>query len=296
MRGPGRVGPDQDGVEHQGGVVAFFVAERVRRGHGADGALEEFEVVVGVVGGGVARSQHGGQGFFGVVAPHGDGVEPEAVFVGGRGVLLFRVHVEQGRVEVPDHRADRRPRRPDARSGGGQGHGDRPQLGRSRGVQGPPGRRHRGHRAEELLLFFERREVGQAVRPVRDGDAEMSEHDAGIVGVPVDPALGHGLRHGLGQPGCDRPVRPAVQRRHGSPSSCRRVSLWRDGPIDYGALSRSPPVLVRMCVVATNILPGGRAFYADACTARSGAARIIEARLNSVNRVLSIAPKIGAEP
>ncbi len=77
MRGPGRVGPDQDGVDHERRVVAFFVAERVLGGHGPHGLLEEFEVVVGVVGGGVARAQHRGQGFLGVVAPHGDGVEPK---------------------------------------------------------------------------------------------------------------------------------------------------------------------------------------------------------------------------
>ena len=116
------------GWTHERGVVAFFVAEAYSGGHGPDGLLEQFEVVVGVVGGGVARAQHGGQGLVGVVAPHGHGVEPEAVLIRRRGVLLLRVHVEQGRVEVPDHRAHRRLRRPDTRAGGGQRHRDRPQL------------------------------------------------------------------------------------------------------------------------------------------------------------------------
>ena len=128
MRGPGRVGPDQDGVEHQGGVVTLFVAEGVFSGQASHGALEEFEVVVGVVGCGVARSQHGGEGLVGVVAPHRQGTEPEAVLIRGRGVLLFCMHVEQGRVEVPDHRADRWLRRPDTRPGRRHRDRDSPQL------------------------------------------------------------------------------------------------------------------------------------------------------------------------
>ena len=45
---PRRVGPDQDRVEHQGGVVALFVSEGVLSGYGSHDLLEEFEVVIGV--------------------------------------------------------------------------------------------------------------------------------------------------------------------------------------------------------------------------------------------------------
>ena len=76
-------------MDHQGGIVAFFVAELVLGRHRADHLLEQFEVVVGVPGGGVARAQHGGQRLFGVVAPRRQRVEPEAVLVGRRGVLLL---------------------------------------------------------------------------------------------------------------------------------------------------------------------------------------------------------------
>ena len=47
----------------------------------------------------------------------------------------------------------------------------------------------------------ERFEVAQAVAPVRDGDGEVSEHDARVVGVPRDAAVGHRHRHGSRQPG-----------------------------------------------------------------------------------------------
>jgi hypothetical protein len=93
-------------VDDQCGVVALFVAERVLGGHAPDALLEEFEefeefeVVVGVVGCGVARSQHGGQRLVGVVTPHRQGVEPEAVLVGGRGVLLLRCAGETRTVAV----------------------------------------------------------------------------------------------------------------------------------------------------------------------------------------------------
>ena len=40
MGGPGRVGPDQDRVQHQYGIVTFFVAERVLARHGPHRLLE----------------------------------------------------------------------------------------------------------------------------------------------------------------------------------------------------------------------------------------------------------------
>ena len=79
--GPGRVGPDQDGMDDQCGVVALFVAECVLGRDGPDHLLEQLEVVVGVIWGGVARAQHGAQWLFGVVTPRSQGVEPEAVLV-----------------------------------------------------------------------------------------------------------------------------------------------------------------------------------------------------------------------
>jgi hypothetical protein len=49
-------------------------------------------------------------------------------------------------------------------------------------------------------LFCEGAHVGQAVRAVGYGDGQMGQDDTGIVGVPGDPAVLHGHRHGRGQP------------------------------------------------------------------------------------------------
>ena len=144
-----------------------------------------------------------------------NGLNPKPRLYVGGGVLFLRVHVEQGGVEVPDHRAGRWLRRPHARPGGGQSDRDRPQLEDGGGVHGPPGRGDRRHRAEEILLFFEGGHVGQAVRPVGDGDGQMGEHDTGIVGVPGDPAVVHGHRHGLGQPAAIGQFGQAARHRHG---------------------------------------------------------------------------------
>ena len=76
-------------MHDQVGIVTFFVAQRVLGRHGPDHPLEQFEVVVGVPRGGVARAKHGAQGLFGVVTPGAQGVEPEAALIGGGGVLLL---------------------------------------------------------------------------------------------------------------------------------------------------------------------------------------------------------------
>ena len=57
VRGPGRVGPDHDGMDDQCGVVTFFVTEGVLGWHGTDHLLEQLEVVVGVSRGGVAGAK-----------------------------------------------------------------------------------------------------------------------------------------------------------------------------------------------------------------------------------------------
>jgi hypothetical protein len=67
-------------------------------------------------------------------------------------------------------------------------------------VHGPPRCCHRGHRAEQVFLFFQRGDVGQAVRTVSDRYGQVGENDTRIVGVPGDAAILHGHRHGLSQP------------------------------------------------------------------------------------------------
>jgi hypothetical protein len=58
----------------------------------------------------------------------------------------------------------------------------------------------RGDVPKQLGLLPERFEVGEAVGPIGDGGGEMGEHDARVVGVPRDAAVGHRHRHRLCQP------------------------------------------------------------------------------------------------
>jgi len=56
-------------------VVTGEMADLVLLGQCGECAVEQFDVVVGVIGPGVSRTQHGGQGFGRRVAPHSEGEE-----------------------------------------------------------------------------------------------------------------------------------------------------------------------------------------------------------------------------
>ena len=76
----------------------------------------------------------------------------------------------------------------------------------------------RGDVSEQLGLLPQRFEVAEAVGPIGDGDGEMGEHDARVVGVPRDAAVGHRLRHRPASARCDRPAQhnnavPACETR-----------------------------------------------------------------------------------
>jgi len=49
-------------------------------------------------------------------------------------------------------------------------------------------------------LFSQGCHVGQAIGAIGNGDSQVGEDPAGIMGVPRDPALGHRHRHVPGQP------------------------------------------------------------------------------------------------
>ena len=72
---------------------------------------------------------------------------------------------------------------------------DAAQLRGCRRLHRPPGSRDRGDVTEELGLLPEGLEVAQAFGPIGDGDAEMGEHDARVVGVPGDAAAVQCPRH-----------------------------------------------------------------------------------------------------
>ena len=61
VSGPGRVGPHQDRMDDEGRMAVGEVARLVLLGQPRQCPVEEFDVIVGVVGSGVPRTQHGGQ-------------------------------------------------------------------------------------------------------------------------------------------------------------------------------------------------------------------------------------------
>jgi hypothetical protein len=155
--------------------------------------------VVGVVGTGSPRTEHGGQWFVRRVAPHSQREEPEALLIGGGGVLLLRVGVDQGGVEVRHQRHTRRSSRPYLCPCGG----DRFGMARSSvAVVASTARQAVAIEATgpNSSACSQCRHVGQTAGPVGDGHGQVGVDDTGIVGVPVDPGARPGRRHRFGQP------------------------------------------------------------------------------------------------
>lgn len=100
----------------------------------------------------------------------------------------------------------------------------------------------------------------QAVGAIGDGHRHVGEHHAGIVGVPVDPAVSHGHRHGLGQP---RAIRHLGQQ---SDAGVRHHALTVSGH-PHGADGLTTMYLQEallswlMCASNTRILPGQEGFF-----------------------------------
>lgn len=76
----------------------------LRSGQRPVGGGEQVDVVVGVVGPGATRAHQYGEGFpsdsGAVINERAQRVESEPVLVGGRGVLLSAVDVDQGSVDI----------------------------------------------------------------------------------------------------------------------------------------------------------------------------------------------------
>ena len=198
MGGAGRIGAHENWVDHLARIVADVVSGAVVRRQDRERPVEQLEVMSGVVGAGIARPQHRRERLRGRVAPHPEGMEPEAVLVGGSGVLLVGGHVEERGVEV-EHQVSRRRSLPDHLASRRHGFRDLAQLERARRLDRAPGRRYRRHRPEQLVLLSKHGEVGEAVRTIGDGDRQVGEHDARVVSVPGDAAFAHRLRHRPGE-------------------------------------------------------------------------------------------------
>ena len=196
-----------------------------------DGPFEQLEMVVGVVGGGVARSQHGGQGLVRVVAPHGQTVDlkPRS-YVGAASsfsVCAVTKVESTSKINGPiGGQAFQTCRRASARAAG---------MARcSADVVASMARQAvatdaTGPNRSSLLL--QGGQIRQAVGAVGDGHAQVGEHDTGIVGVPGDPALGHGHRT---SPRSD-PLRSASS----ASSACRADTRFLPVRVHLGAPNRA---------------------------------------------------------
>ncbi len=79
-----------------------FGAVAVGVGDLGQGRIQDGDVVGGGIGAGVARPQHSGQGFAGVVQKAQQRVVAEAAFIGGRRLFLLGVAGDEGGVDVQD--------------------------------------------------------------------------------------------------------------------------------------------------------------------------------------------------
>ena len=157
------------------------------------GVVEHDDVIVGVARCGVARPQARGQGLTGGVEEGHERRESEPVLVIRGGPLLVRMRTDQRGVEV-DHVETRiKAGRPGFCPRRGPRRGDALESRLIDGLEGPPGRRHRGHLAEEGRLIGQHPQVADGGRPVRDGHGQIDEHLAPVMAPP--PLLGR--RHRL---------------------------------------------------------------------------------------------------
>jgi hypothetical protein len=85
----GRVGPKEDVVSHERRVIARLMTQLVLSRQHGEGAVEELEVVIGIVGAGSAGTKDRIERLARGVAPRSEGVKAEAAFVGGSGLLFF---------------------------------------------------------------------------------------------------------------------------------------------------------------------------------------------------------------
>jgi hypothetical protein len=155
------------------------------------GGVEDLDLVGGIVGVGVARTQQRGQRLPGaplvVVDERQHRMEPEPAFEVRGGMLLLRVRTHQRGVQVNDHltgHRDRRPMRPHlgaGRSPSRPDRGDR-RVGIDRqSLDQPTERGIGGHRPKQFRLGTNHRHIGQAITTQGDSDREIEHHLARVM-------------------------------------------------------------------------------------------------------------------
>ena len=174
------------------------------------GGVEDRDLVRGVVGVCLPRSQQPGQRFTGptrtVVDEREHRVEPEpALEVRGR-LLLLRVRTDQGGIEIDDDLpvvGEGRAVRPDlVTSLRTSGTDRRDRLGRSlaQSIDQAADRGIGGHRAEKFGLGADHADVGQTITTQRDRDREIEHGLTRVVDRTSRPPRHQPLRERLRQP------------------------------------------------------------------------------------------------
>ena len=97
----GGVGPSRQLPPGHLGIVAAVMATLEHLGHAGDGRVQLLQVVLGLVGGGMAGPDHGAENVPGAVEEAEEGIEAEATLVGGAGgFLVLRVDLHQRSILV----------------------------------------------------------------------------------------------------------------------------------------------------------------------------------------------------
>jgi hypothetical protein len=141
--------------------------------------IEQLQVIIGVVGTGVPRSEHAGEH----LPPAGrqQRVKAEPALVVPGGLLLLGMHIDRGRVEVEDHPLRRGARVPRPRTSACPGAANPVQLAPLDRAHHPPRGRDRCHVSEQRGLAGDRLKVRHASSAVGEHHRQVAEHPAGIV-------------------------------------------------------------------------------------------------------------------
>jgi hypothetical protein len=180
----------------------------------------------------LAGAQHPGQRLAGGVGEAEHGVEAVAALeVAGRSLLVGRVDLDQGRVDVEDRLglgadAEGLPHpRPGRRSGPAQGvEHDRVDL-----VDGPPDRRRGGHLPEQVGLVAQRRHVVDAHPASGQGHGHLGQQPPPVLPQCALAAPRHRRRIGGSEPGSIGDITEKVQPHEGGHLV---VTLGHHHPLD----------------------------------------------------------------
>ena len=152
-------------------------------------------------------------------------MEPEASLPRRRRVLLVRVGVDQRGVDVDHIETGIRPRRPGVRSSGGTCRLDPLQhLVIDRG-EGPPRCWMRRHRAEQVGLITQHRQIADRFGTISDRHGQIDEHLATI----MPPAALLGRRHRVGQRRRETDRVSQIRQQASAHMICHAGSIARAG-------------------------------------------------------------------